>query len=44
MYLIISEAVGYIKEINGSKYLVFYSANENNEVLKKYNELWEGLK
>ena len=33
--LIINEADGYIKEKNGSKYLVFNSANENNEVLKK---------
>ena len=45
MYLIISEADGYIKEKNGSKYLVFDSVNENNEVLKKYNnELWDGIK
>ena len=29
----------YIKEKNGSKYLVFDSVNENNEVLRKYNEL-----
>ena len=44
MYLIISEADEYIKERNGSKYLVFDSAIENNEVLKKYNELWAGIK
>ena len=44
LYLIISEVDGYIKEKNGSKYLVFDSANENNEVLKKYNELWDGIK
>ena len=44
LYLIISEVHGYIKEENGSKYLVFDSANENNEVLKKYNELWDGIK
>ena len=39
MYLIISEVDWYIKEKNGSKYLVFDSTNENNEVLRKYNEL-----
>ena len=39
LYLIISEINGYIKEKNGSKFLVFDSANENNEVLKKYAEL-----
>ena len=44
LYLIISEVDGYIKEENGSKYLVFHSASENNEVLKKYNELWKGIK
>ena len=44
LYLIISEADGYIEEKNGSKYLVFDSANENNEVLKKYNELWDEIK
>ena len=43
-YLIITEVDGYIKEKNGSKYLVFDSANENNEVLKKYNELQDGIK
>ena len=35
LYLIISEADGYFKGKNGSKYLVFDSTNENNEVLKK---------
>ena len=44
LYLIISEVDGYIKERNGSRYLVFYSANENNEVLKKYNELLHKIK
>ena len=42
--LIISKRDGYIKEKNGSKYSVFDSANENNEVLKKYNELWDEIK
>ena len=31
-------------EKNGSKYLVFDSADENKEVLKKYTELWGGIK
>ena len=44
LYLIISKADGYIKEKNWSKYFVFDSANENNEVLKKYNELLDGIK
>ena len=33
----------YIKEKNGSKYLIFDSVNENSEVLEKYNELWDGI-
>ena len=44
LHLIISEVDRYIKEKNGSKCLVFDSANGNNEVLKKYNELWNGIK
>ena len=44
LYLIISEVDGYMKEKNGSKYSVFDSANENNELLKNYNELQDGIK
>ena len=44
LYLIISEVLGHIKEKNGSKYLVFDSADENNEVLKKYAGLWYVIK
>ena len=33
-----------IEEINGSKYLVFGSTDENKKVLKKYPELWDGIK
>ena len=35
---------GFVKEKNGSKYLVFHSTDENKEVLKKYAELWNGIK
>ena len=44
LHLMINSATGYFKEKNGSKYLVFDSGNENNEVLKKYNEVWNGIK
>ena len=44
LYLIISEADGYIKQKNGSKYLVFDSVNENNEVLKNIMNFGMGLK
>ena len=42
--MIVSKGDRYINEKNGSKYLVFDSANENSEVLKKYDELWNGIK
>ena len=35
LYLIFNEVDGYIKEVNGNKYLVFASADKNKEVLKK---------
>ena len=44
LYLIINEVDGYVKEKNGNKYSFFDSANENNELLKKCNELWDGIK
>ena len=44
LHLVISEVDGYIKEKHRRKYLVFDSANENNELLKKYNDLWDGIK
>ena len=40
----IREVDGYIKEENGSKYLVFDSENENREVLKKYAGIWYVVK
>ena len=39
-----NKAYGYIEEKNGSKHLVFDSRNETNKVLKKYNEVWNGVK
>ena len=49
LYLIIGKVDGHIKENNGNKYLVFdstelHSADENKKVLKKYAELWHGIK
>ena len=40
----ISEVDEHIEEKNESKYLVFDSADENREVLKKCTELWDGIK
>ena len=45
MYLIIGKAlVGHIEESSESKYLVSDCKDENKEVLKKYTELWDGIK
>ena len=44
LYLIIGKAIGHIEENKGDKYLVFDLEDENKEVLKKYTELWDGIK
>ena len=36
--------MGYIEEKNGNKYLTFVSTDKNKEVLKKYTQLWDGIK
>ena len=53
MYLGITHASGYIEcnsvecnsieEKNRNKYLVLDDIDENKEVLKKYEEVWEGI-
>ena len=44
MYLRINHASRYIEEQNGNKYLIFDSVDENKEVLKKYADVWDGIK
>ena len=44
LYLIIAHASGYIEEKGVNKYLVFDSTDENKELLKKYNDVWNGIK
>ena len=45
LYLLVNQASGYIEEKNRNKYLILDdSVNENKEVLKKYTELWDGIK
>ena len=44
LYFIVGETNRYIVEKNGNKYLVFASTDKNKEVLKKYSELWNGIK
>ena len=35
---------GFIEEKNGDKYLNIASTDRNSEVLKKYSEVWNGIK
>ena len=42
MYLRIDHASGYIEEKDVNKYLVFDSTDENKELLKKYNYVFNG--
>ena len=45
MYLIINDTSGYIEEKSGNKYLIFDdSLNENKALLKKYIDIWDGVK
>ena len=37
-------ANGYIEEKNGNKYSIFDSVDENKELLKKHNDIWNGIK
>ena len=44
LYLLINHANGYIEEKGVNKYLIFDSADENKELLKKYSDVWNGIK
>ena len=44
LYLINSHASGYIEESGVNKYLVFNSTDENKELLKKYNDVFNGIR
>ena len=44
LYLIIAHASGYTEEKGMNKYLIFDSTDENKELLKKYNDIWDGIK
>ena len=44
LYLRIIHASGYNEEKSGNKYLIFDSVDENKEVLKKYANVWDGIK
>ena len=44
LYLGITHANGYIEEKDMNKYLVFNSTDENKELLKKYNNVFNGIR
>ena len=44
LYFNIDHASGYIKEKGANKYLVFDSTDENKELLKKHNNVLNGIK
>ena len=44
LYLMIDETIGHFEEKNENKYLVLDDVDENKEVSKKYEEVWEGIK
>ena len=44
LYLLVDEIDGFIEEKEGSKYLNIASADSISEVLKKYAEVWSGIK
>ena len=43
LYLRITHTSRYIEEINENKYLIFDSIDENKELLKKYNDVFNGI-
>ena len=44
LYLMIDKMIGHFEEKSGNKYLVLNDVNENKEVSKKYEEVWEDVK
>ena len=44
MHLNITQVNGYIEEKGVNKYLVFDSTDENKELLKKYNDVFNGIR
>ena len=40
----INKIIGHFEEKNGDKYLVLDDLDENKEVSKKYEKVWNGIK
>ena len=43
LYLMIDEMIRHFEEKNENKYLVLDDLDENKEVSKKHEEVWEGV-
>ena len=44
LYLMINKIIGHFEEKNGNKYLVLDDLDENKEVSKKYEKVWNRIK
>ena len=44
LYLSITYANGYVEEMGVTKYLIFDPMDENKELLKKYNDVFNGIR
>ena len=44
MYLLVNHTNGFIKQENGNEYLIFDSTDQNKDLLKIYNDVWNGIK
>ena len=42
--MLVNHANGYIEEKGVNKYLIFDSTDENKELLKKYNDVFNGIR
>ena len=42
--MLVNHVSGYIEEKGVTKCLIFNSIDENKELLRKYNEVWNGIK
>ena len=44
LYLLINKIDGYFEKINGVKYLNIVDAVKNNDIFKKYDQIFAGIK
>ena len=44
LYLMINGMIGHFEKKNGNKYLVLDDVDKNKQVLKKFEEVWKGIK